>query len=381
MRKLLTIGLILFSGVAYSQNVGVGATTPNMKLHISSPSDTALVQVDNNVALSNGSNVGLYFKNGNFFTGALKTTGTGSNVARLSLWTFAAGTTSGLRERLSILDNGNVGINNTTPASTLDVTGSTHISGNMDVDGTIAINGGSPGVGKVLTSDAAGNANWQTPDVSSCFQNLKEISSAGNTNWTVPAGVTKIWVEMWGSGGTGTTNTFPQTGGGGGAGGYASFFVPVTPGSSVTVSITSGNSNYTEFSYGGDFIRTGNGENGYAASGGGRGGNFTRGGVSFSLNAFYSSGQDGENSTYSVSEDNTAVKTVFFRGGNGADAYKGRGGKGEVWGVAYGSGINTGTNRGLAGTPQGFGSGSGARTHFGGASPSPGVIGAVLIYY
>lgn len=125
-------------------------STAQMQLHISDAADTALLLIDNNTALATGTNVGTYFKNGSWYTGAIKTTGTGTNVARLSFWTFASSATSGLRERMSILDNGNVGINNNNPQATLDV------------NGTVKISGGSPGTGKVLTSDATGNASWNS---------------------------------------------------------------------------------------------------------------------------------------------------------------------------------------------------------------------------
>jgi hypothetical protein len=354
------------------QNVGMGTTSPLMNLHISAPGDSSLLVLDNASALAAGTNLGLYLRNGSYYTGAIKTTGAGTNTARMGLYTFAVTGTNGngLRERISILDNGQVGINNISPTATLDV------------NGTLKISGGTPGDGKVLTSDATGLASWEPLPVNNTgFQNMKEMSALGTNTWTVPAGVTKIWVEMWGSGGNGTSNVSPQTGGGGGAGGYASFFVTVTPGSTVSVSITTGDNNYTQVSYGGDFVRAVNGENGFPGSGGGRGGTFIRGGVSFSLNAFFSGGQDGENSSYGISEDNTGTKTAIFRGGKGGDGYKGRGGKGEVWAVPAGSVISAGINRGFAGNPNGFGSGGGARTHFGTSTPVQGTTGAALIYY
>ncbi len=100
---------------AEAQNVGVGNTSPLMRLHVSSLSDTALLLIDNNTALASGTSTGMYFKNGSWYTGAVKTIGTGTNVARIGLYTYASGSTSGLQERLSITDDGIVGIGNSNP--------------------------------------------------------------------------------------------------------------------------------------------------------------------------------------------------------------------------------------------------------------------------
>ncbi|MBL7749364.1 MAG: hypothetical protein JNM19_18130, partial [Chitinophagaceae bacterium] len=135
-------------------------SSAQMQLHISDAVDTALLLLDNNAALANNSNIGMYFKNGSWYTGAIKTIGTGTNVARLGFYTFAANNQNGLQERLSILDNGNIGIGNTSPANKLDVSGTFRATGNAVFGGTLQIQGGSPGDGKVLTSDASGNASW-----------------------------------------------------------------------------------------------------------------------------------------------------------------------------------------------------------------------------
>jgi len=146
-RALIGVGDVWLNNTNGKTMIG-NLAAPLMQLHISDAADTALLLIDNNTALATGTNVGTYFKNGSFYTGAIKTTGTGTNVARLSFWTFASGSVSGLRERMSIVDNGNVGINNNNPQATLDI------------NGTVKISGGSPGDGKVLTSDATGNASW-----------------------------------------------------------------------------------------------------------------------------------------------------------------------------------------------------------------------------
>ncbi|NML23427.1 hypothetical protein HHL16_21285 [Pseudoflavitalea sp. G-6-1-2] len=56
---------------------------------------------------------------------------------------------------------GNVGINTWNPTTNLHVTGSSIITGNAKL-GSLTVTAGA-GAGKVLTSDATGNATWQTP--------------------------------------------------------------------------------------------------------------------------------------------------------------------------------------------------------------------------
>lgn len=55
------------------------------------------------------------------------------------------------REAVRVTASGNVGIGSVAPTARLEV------------EGQVRITGGSPGGGKVLTSDATGLASWQTP--------------------------------------------------------------------------------------------------------------------------------------------------------------------------------------------------------------------------
>ncbi len=75
-------------------------------------------------------------------------------------------------ERMRILTNGNVGIGVTNPTALLEIAGQ------------IKINGGTPGAGKVLTSDATGLASWVTPTVATASETLA-LSGAlvGTTNY------------------------------------------------------------------------------------------------------------------------------------------------------------------------------------------------------
>lgn len=59
-----------------------------------------------------------------------------------------------------------------------------------------------------------------------------------SSSFTVPAGVTKVRVQVWGAGGSGggsTNQAYP--GGGGGAGGYGTGVYPVTPGQVIPVTV------------------------------------------------------------------------------------------------------------------------------------------------
>lgn len=358
-----------------SGNFGVGTTSPNMKLHISSLSDTALLQLDNTSALANGKNVGAYFKTGTWYTGAIKTIGTGTNVARMGFYTFAATDQNDLMERMTILDNGNVGVGTNNPSAKLEVAG------------TVKITGGSPGSGKVLTSDASGNASWAAPDAPTCMLNSFEITNPfAYTNFTVPAGVTKVFVEMWGSGGDGSSSGvgFVLTGGGGGGGGYASFYLNVIPGATIQgkINSTDGVSFYTVFKYSGDSLWCLNGEDAGSGLGvPGRGGRTILAGLGFTntLAPFVVNGQDGKPNEF-INYTVSGSSYTDYIGGNGGDSYKGYGQRGQVTRVNSGG---TETTKAELSVFKGTGVGGGAITRAGGATTGDrsGGAGKISIYY
>lgn len=166
----------------------------------------------------------------------------------------------------------NVGIGNPTPAEKLDV------NGNINVTGTIKANGVDGTAGQVLMKNNSGNLAWG----SICdYKNIATFIT-GSGSWVVPAGVTKVWVELWGGGASGSQ----YVGGGGGA--YVSAIIDIDP-------VTPGSINYTVGAAG----TGGSGGNASASNvsytfpvglsitaGGGLGGSFTPGTPGIIGNAF-----------------------------------------------------------------------------------------------
>jgi hypothetical protein len=153
----------------------------------------------------------------------------------------------------NIITAQNVGINTTTPVERLDV------NGNINVTGTIKANGIDGSANQVLMKDGSGAMIWG--DMCE-FKNAVMLSAATGT-WTVPAGITKIYVEVWGAGGGGN-------GYGGGAGGtYIAAPFTVTPGQVC---------NYT--------CGTGGNGAGFGNANGGSTSHFNTGTGAFSITAF-----------------------------------------------------------------------------------------------
>jgi hypothetical protein len=147
--KNLFIMLLLIVCVTCTnaQNVGIGETAPaEMKLHIKS-TDSAILLLHNSTSFGLNLKTALYFKTGTVYTGSVATIGTSANP-RMGLFTYAGASPNSLLERMSILNNGNIGIGTTYPTAKLE------INGRIKITGTV------PGLGKILESDADGLATW-----------------------------------------------------------------------------------------------------------------------------------------------------------------------------------------------------------------------------
>ncbi len=129
---------LLFCGMCTAQNVGIGTLIPTTKLHVSDTLANTL-QLTNSKTMTTGVNNRILFQVGGFYTGVIGTYATGLNSARMGFSTFASVNSNSPLERLSITDNGNVGISNSSPAYRLDINGSVHASGNAYIDGSVGI--------------------------------------------------------------------------------------------------------------------------------------------------------------------------------------------------------------------------------------------------
>ncbi|RYF87729.1 MAG: hypothetical protein EOO03_10080 [Chitinophagaceae bacterium] len=132
-----------------AQKVGINTTAPKMQLEINAP-DSASLLLQNQQATATNVKTGIYFNTANRSVAGIAAVSTSHLDGKLSFYTYSTPAVSGLRERLTINDAGNVGINTPEPTATLDVNGSFRLRNDA-------------GAGALLTSDANGNASWQQP--------------------------------------------------------------------------------------------------------------------------------------------------------------------------------------------------------------------------
>lgn len=130
---------------------------------------------------------------------------------------------SGLSTALSVAQGG-------TNNASLAVTA----GGVVYTDGSKLVNVGAGTSGQVLQSNGASAPTWGT--AGGGLTGFEKLTST--QTWTVPAGITKVLVELCGGGGGGSTSN-DYTGGGGG---YAKGMVTVTPGASITATVGAGGS-------------------------------------------------------------------------------------------------------------------------------------------
>jgi hypothetical protein len=211
--------------------------------------------------------------------------------------------------------------------------------------------------------------------------------TGANQSYVVPAGITRIFVKMWGAGGGAGSYGGWRQGSTGGAGGYSEAIVPVTAGQTLTVIVgVAGRARHGTLAGwpNGGAASTGGGDNQYAGSGGGssslivptlNSGNACMwaggGGGGGSLNGWgrnpggAGGGLIGENGYFSEGSVNTNYTTFATVGKGGTQTAGGAGGVGgnSTGGAGFlgGGGIHQNTNCYGGGGGGGFyGGGSGA---------------------
>lgn len=209
----------------------------------------------------------------------------------------------------------NVGIGTTTPTEKLEV------NGNINVTGTIKANGTDGQPNQVLMKNNNGTMAWGDLCDYKNFKQYDYVGAGFDQPFLVPAGVTKIVVELWAGGGGGNSN------GGGGAGGYAFGLFTVVPSTNASIVVGGGGAGSTG---------TGNASNGaesrftlsasvLAVSGGsGATGFVGAGGSIFSYSSdvmfIYRNGQTGKKNQESYQQSSSTEFVLVTKYGNGGTA-------------------------------------------------------------
>lgn len=235
MRTLLLSLYLAFGLIGLAQNTGIGTPNPQGKLQINNNNGLRpSLLLSDSAVLAGGSIRWQNIATGKWMEvqGAATTPFSNGNALLIGSDSLAIASFNG---------TGRVGIHNNAPTEALDV------NGNINLNGTIKVNGNDGTAGQVLSNIGSGGLQWRTPATTGTEENIATFSAttAGAVQtFTVPAGVTKIAVEAWGGGGTGGSTVAYLSGSAGGAGGggggyYKSWFA-VAPGNVVNIVVGKG---------------------------------------------------------------------------------------------------------------------------------------------
>ena len=165
-------------------------------------------------------------------------------------------------------------------------------------------------------------------------QSVETFDDPGTYDFTVPAGVTEITVEVWGAGGGGGGSSQNNQGGSGGGGGYARQVISVTPGQVIPYSVGAGGN-----------------------AGAANGGNGGDGGATTFLTLTADGGKGGGGNAGSIGQGGSATGgATNLTGGNGA---QGGGSGGDGGNGANGGDGGDGNTDGAGGNGSAPGGGGG----------------------
>ena len=272
---------------------------------------------------------------------------------------FANGTSSNV---MVIAANGNIGIGNSLPSSTLTVNGNTNITGAIIANNSAGSNS------YVLSSTGTG-IFWALPNIAAT---VNVFSSNGT--FTVPANVTRVKVIVVGAGGSGGMTSVQSGAGGGGAGGAAIKYISgLTPGATIPVTVgLGGNSLGTGAGVVAGYTGGNSSFGTYCTATGGNGGiNYSTAAYGSAVGGIGSNGdvnilgQSGFGSVY--------MYGTYNGGGDGGNSIFGGGGRG----VPAGGAINPNQNTSSPGQAPGAAGGGGSTNYASGA----GANGIVIVEY
>lgn len=210
-----------------SQNVGIGTSTPAGKLSINSSAALS----NPSLLITDSANKGfgiLRFQHVDYPNRFMQISGYKAQEPAAETFMYLG---SDSISNITLRGNGMVGINKAEPGERLDV------DGNINLTGTIKANGVDGAPNQVLMKNISGSLAWGDISGSAASADNGNVAiyfattSGATQNWPVPAGVTRVTIELWGAGGAGTSNS------GGGGGGYARGNFMVDPGKSITMVI------------------------------------------------------------------------------------------------------------------------------------------------
>ncbi len=265
----------------------------------------------------------------------------------------------------------NIGINRSNPQESLDV------NGNIRVNGYIRTSPNPPTAGQVLSATGRGDMAWADAPSPVNMQNFPYLAAfRGNgttstaANWTVPTGISKIFVELWTGGQGGGTNY------GGDGGNYGAITLEVTEGSTINITAGGGGVGTTSAvpsTFGGSSSITASGITITLSSS-----TITSGSGIFPIFIPSEPGKYGESEYHQKSATDFVQIIRGARGGNSPHTSLPTGGKGTTYEYNYTTFSATSLGLGEKGLLPGGGGGSSKVTLSSGYDGGPGMV---IIHY